>query len=269
MHVKRHVGRPVAARSVCRAEMPVAREPYGISLRPYPDGSRDPRWAPAGRSTRSCTCLPPVGHDGPERRIGRPQAPTEQTRHYSGTKRCHTGKNVLLINAALTSLFLSPIYPGSTHDQRMADATPSPVPAGSRWLQDLGFLACTLDQVAIIRPSRQPRGRHLRRAPKAVNRRIARRRVRIEPVNSSVKRCRIVHATSRLRKAGVHDRVMDVCCALHHVRVRLTPWQPMVSAERPMPIHPPVTVAFAPCRLLVHATQSLWQRPEDAWILSA
>jgi hypothetical protein len=110
----------------------------------------------------------------------------------------------------------------------MAEATPYPLPTGSRLLQDLGFLAFTLDHVEIIMPSRKPRGRKLTHAQKAVNRCIARRRVRIEHVNSSVKRCRIVHDTSRLRKAGVRDRVMAVCCALHNFRVRLTPWQPMV-----------------------------------------
>ena len=41
-------------------------------------------------------------------------------------------------------------------------------------------------------------------------------------------RCRIVHDTCRLRKAGIRDLVMEVCCALHNFRVRLTPWQPMV-----------------------------------------
>jgi hypothetical protein len=137
-------------------------------------------------------------------------------------------KNVWLINVALTILFLSETYAGSTHDKRMADATPYPLPAGSRLLQDLGFLAFTLDQVEIIMPTRKPRGRALTRAQKAANRRIARRRVRIEHVNSSVKRCRIVHDTSRLRKVGVRDRIMEVCCALHNFRVRLTPWQPMV-----------------------------------------
>jgi DDE superfamily endonuclease len=135
---------------------------------------------------------------------------------------------VLLINAALTILFLSETYVGRTHDQRMADATPYPLPAGSRLLQDLGFLACTLDQVEIIMPTRKPRGRALTRRQKAANRRIARRRVRIEHVNSRVKRCRIVHDTCRLRKTGVRDLVMEVCCALHNFRVRLSPWQPMV-----------------------------------------
>ena len=54
------------------------------------------------------------------------------------------------------------------------------------------------------------------------------RQLRIEHVNSSVKRCRIVHETNRLRKMGVRDVVMEVCCALHNFRARLTPWQPMV-----------------------------------------
>ena len=98
---------------------------------------------------------------------------------------------------------------------------PYPLPAGSRLLQDLGFLAFTLPQVEVIMPTKKPRGRALTRAQKAANRRIARRRVRIEHVNSSVKRCRIVHDTSRLRKAGVRDLVMEVCCALHNFRVRL------------------------------------------------
>jgi hypothetical protein len=58
--------------------------------------------------------------------------------------------------------------------------------------------------------------------------RTARRRVRIEHVNSSVKRCRIVHNVLRLYKQGIRDLLMEVCCALHNFRVRLTPWQAMV-----------------------------------------
>jgi hypothetical protein len=137
-------------------------------------------------------------------------------------------KNVLLINAALTILFLRETYAGSTHDKRVAETTPYPLPVGSRLLQDLGFLAFTLEQVEIIMPTRKPRGRALTRKQKAANRRIASRRVRIEHVNSSVKRCRIVHDICRLRKPGVRDTIMEVCCAWHNFRVRLTPWQPMV-----------------------------------------
>jgi DDE superfamily endonuclease len=137
-------------------------------------------------------------------------------------------KNLWLINAALMILYLTDTYGGRTHDKRMAAATPYPLPAGSQLLQDLGFLAFTLNEVEIIMPTKKPRSRALPRAQKAANRRIARRRVRIEHVNSSIKCCRIVRDTSRLQKAGVRDVVMEICCALHNFRVRLIPWQPMV-----------------------------------------
>jgi hypothetical protein len=32
-------------------------------------------------------------------------------------------------------------------------------------------------------------------------------------------------------------------------------------AERAMPVDPPITVAFAPCRVLIQATQPLWDEP--------
>ena len=137
-------------------------------------------------------------------------------------------KNLLLVNASLLILFLSDTYEGSAHDKRIADTTPYPLPQGSRLLQDLGFLAFSIDGVEIIMPTKKPRGGSLTDEQKAANQQIARRRVRIEHVNSSVKRCRIVKDTIRLFKEGVRDMVAEVCCALHNFRVRITPWQPMV-----------------------------------------
>jgi len=73
----------------------------------------------------------------------------------------------------------------------MAEATPSPLPAGSRLLQDLGFLALTLPQVEILMPTKTPRGQELTREQHAANHALTQRRLRIEQVNSRVKRCRI------------------------------------------------------------------------------
>jgi hypothetical protein len=137
-------------------------------------------------------------------------------------------KNLVLINAPLTLLFLSETADGHVHDKRLADATPYPLPAGSQLLQDLGFLAFTLPQVEILMPTKKPRGYELTPEQKGVNHALARRRVRIEHVNSSVKRCRIVKDTLRLVKQGIRDLVMELCCALHNFRVHLTPWQPMI-----------------------------------------
>jgi hypothetical protein len=132
-----------------------------------------------------------------------------------------------LINAALLILFLSDTYEGSVHDKRIADTTPYPLLKGSELLQDLGFLAFRLDDVTISMPTKKPKGGALTTEQKANNQALARRRVRIEHVNSSVKRCHIVKYTCRLTKDTTRDLVMEVCCALHSFRVRLTPWLPM------------------------------------------
>src|SRR5262245_38014636 len=169
-------------------------------------------------------------HDGTERRIVRPQDPAEQTACYSGKKKDHTVKNVLLVDALLLILFLSDTYGGRVHDKPIADMTPYPLPAGSRLLQDLGFLAFTLPQVETLMPTKKPRGEELTREQQRTNQALHQRRLRIEHVNSSVKRCRIVKDRIRLWKEGVRDLVMELCCALHNFRVRLIPWQPMVSS---------------------------------------
>src|SRR5262249_57479633 len=94
-------------------------------------GRRGDRGRPAGggaslpgRGTSCRAGLPPFAHDGTERRIVRPQDPVEQTDCYSGKKKDHTVKNVLLVNALLLILFLSDTHGGRTHDKPIADATP-------------------------------------------------------------------------------------------------------------------------------------------------
>lgn len=135
---------------------------------------------------------------------------------------------MLLINAALLILFLSDTHAGSVHDKRIADGTPYPLPAGSQLLQDLGFLAFTLTGVTSVTPHKKPRGGLLTDEQKVFNQQLARRRIRIEHVNSSVKRCRMLKDTIRIFKDGVRDMVVEIGCALHNFRVRLTPWKPLV-----------------------------------------
>jgi hypothetical protein len=95
-------------------------------------------------------------------------------------------------------------------------------------LQDLGFLAFTLPEVTILMPAKKPRGGELTLEEQHANQALNQRRLRIEHVNSSVKRCRIVKDRIRLWKAGIRDLVMELCCALHNFRVRLNPWLPMI-----------------------------------------
>jgi hypothetical protein len=59
-------------------------------------------------------------------------------------------------------------------------------------VQDLGFLAFTLPQVEICMPTKKPRGQERTLEQRAANQALHSRRLRIEHVHSSVKRCRIV-----------------------------------------------------------------------------
>src|SRR5262249_51873447 len=151
-----------------------------------------------------------------------------QTECYSGKKKDHTVKNVLLVNTPLTILFLSETYGGRVHDLRIAEATPYPLPAGRGLFQGLGFLALTLPQGESLMPTKKPPGPGRTLEQHLANQALHHRRLRIEHVNSSVKRCRIVKDRIRLWKKGIRDVVMEICCALHNFRVRLTPWQPIV-----------------------------------------
>lgn len=136
-------------------------------------------------------------------------------------------KNLLLVNQALSIVYLSPTYAGKVHDKRMADNAPYPLPPQSRLLQDLGFVGFTLDGVTLHTPHKKPRGGELTPEQTAENRALAQRRVRIEHVNSSVKRCRAVKETLRLLKKELRDTVMEIACALHNFRLRLKPWKAM------------------------------------------
>jgi hypothetical protein len=56
-------------------------------------------------------------------------------------------------------------------------------------------------------------------ADKVLNGIISSARVVIEHIIAGVKRCRIVKDELRLTAAGMADRVMEIACGLHNLRV--------------------------------------------------
>jgi DDE superfamily endonuclease len=78
--------------------------------------------------------------DGTERRRQRPKKAEKQALHYSGKKKTHTDKNVLVASASDAHiLFLSGTYPGKTHDKRIADEGHLTYPPDTTLYKDLGF----------------------------------------------------------------------------------------------------------------------------------
>lgn len=60
--------------------------------------------------------------DGTERRRQRPQKPEKQLLHYSGKKKTHSDKNVVIVNTQSKRVgYLSPTYPGKTHDKKLVE----------------------------------------------------------------------------------------------------------------------------------------------------
>jgi hypothetical protein len=156
--------------------------------------------------------------DGTERPVRRPTDAHAQRRHYSGKKKRHTRKN-LVVTAARRVLYLGPTEPGARADKTLAVETKIRWPEGTRLAADGGFAGYAPPGSAdLLRPFKKPRGKPLDPFFRDWNRKLAQLRVGVEHVLAGVKRCRIVFDTLRNWRAGFADAVMEVACGLHNLR---------------------------------------------------
>ena len=162
-------------------------------------------------------------HDGVERPINRPCDPFDQEDYYSGKKKQHMLKNIIIATLQGKIPFLSQTRFGKLHDKRAADESRYTFPAGSHLYQDTGFQGFTPPDVIIIQPKKKPRGGELTLVEKEENRRISSIRVFIEHVIGSVKRYRVVKEKIRLWKGNIRDKIMETCCGLHNFRITFRP----------------------------------------------
>jgi hypothetical protein len=78
--------------------------------------------------------------DGTERRRQRPKSPEKQALLYSGKKKMHSDKNILIVNARSRRVgYLSPTHAGKTHDKKIADAEHISYPRRAILYKDTGF----------------------------------------------------------------------------------------------------------------------------------
>jgi len=78
--------------------------------------------------------------DGTERRRQRPKNPEKQALHYSGKKKAHTDKNVVIVTLPRKRLgFLSQTCVGKTHDKKIADIEGITYPPEAILYKDTGF----------------------------------------------------------------------------------------------------------------------------------
>jgi hypothetical protein len=167
--------------------------------------------------------VPPFWHDGTERPIHRPKDPEEPQDHYRGKKKCHTVKNLLIIDETWHICFLSATCEGKAHDKSLADLAGSTLPYGSCLYQARGFQGVTLAGMTIVQPKKKPRGGELTPQEKATKRSISSIRIRIEHAIGGVKRYRMVKDKIRLLKDGISDIMKETSCGLHNIRLQDRP----------------------------------------------
>src|SRR5260370_21702302 len=92
--------------------------------------------------------------DATERRRQRPTDAAQQKEQYSGKKKTHTDKNLLLVNAHTAQVVsLGPTVVGKTHDKKAADVAQIGYPTNATLGKDTGFQG---DEPAGVR-TRQPK----------------------------------------------------------------------------------------------------------------
>jgi len=98
--------------------------------------------------------------DGTERRRQRPKDPQQQAAHYSGKKKAHTDKNILLANVQTRKVvYLSPTESGKKHDKKIADENDIAYPANATLGKDTGFQGYEPEGVLTFQPKKSQKAR--------------------------------------------------------------------------------------------------------------
>jgi hypothetical protein len=158
--------------------------------------------------------------DGVDRPVRRPQDSKKQKACYSGKRKRHTKKNVVLSHPRTDRIvYLGQTQDGSVHDKQCLDEEQlhcrDPVVLGL----DLGFEGFKADNIKTVIPTKKPRGKPLTETQKQQNQAFAKIRVRVEHALSGVKRNRSVADIYRNIKPGVDDALISIACGLHNLRV--------------------------------------------------
>ena len=119
---------------------------------------RDP--AAVANSPLVSESAPDLLIDGTERRRQRPKDVQKQAEHYSGKKKTHTDKNILLANSHTKKVvYLSPTESGKKHDKKIADENGIVYPQGATLGKDTGFQGYEPAGVITFQPKKSRRAK--------------------------------------------------------------------------------------------------------------
>lgn len=115
--------------------LPVLQRAFvALGVAPERDASR------VATSPLALEGAPDLAMDGTERRRQRPTNAAQQQEQYSGKKKTHTDKNILLVNEHTDKVvYLGPTVAGKKHDKKAADEGEIGYPTNATLDKDTGF----------------------------------------------------------------------------------------------------------------------------------
>ena len=159
--------------------------------------------------------------DGMERPTIRSKKNKTQNKHYSGKKKRHTRKNMILTDSKKKILILTPTKHGRIHDKRASDKNMlgSRLPEEVSLLVDTGFVGIQKQHQNTLIPKKKPRGGELSLQEKAWNRLISSVRIVVEHAIGGLKRFKVVSDIFR-NKNGVDDSFNYLCAGLWNLHLQ-------------------------------------------------
>lgn len=120
-----------------------------MGMKPERDGAR------VGQSVEAAAGGANLSVDATERRINRPQDEELQREKYSGKKKTHTEKNLLLVNENTKRVvYLSETVAGKKHDKKLAEESRLSYPQGTSLSKDTGFQGYEPEGVMTSQPKK-------------------------------------------------------------------------------------------------------------------
>jgi hypothetical protein len=139
-----HLLLPILRASLAELGMTPERDPQAVADHPLVNES-----------------APDLLIDGTERRRQRPKDVKKQEEHYSGKKKAHTDKNILLANLHSGKVvYLSLTEMGKKHDKKIADENSIKYPAGATLGKDTGFQGYEPKGVLTFQPKKSQRAKN-------------------------------------------------------------------------------------------------------------
>jgi hypothetical protein len=154
--------------------------------------------------------------DATERPIQRPKSNKRNKKYYSGKKKCHTRKNVILTNEKGKILVVSPTKTGRRHDKRLADKIDlvKKIPEKVAIWADSGFQGIQENHSNSLVSKRGTKNKPLSPEEKEENKVIASFRIKIEHSIGKMKKFKAYSDKFRNKLGLFEDKIALISASL-------------------------------------------------------